>query len=463
MKEKTPTLSLRDLLTIFFKHKYKIVFSFLPITIVTIYVALTLPTHYVAKSVIMVKPGREFAPVADVAISETRIPTINTETMINTEIQILSSHDLIARVVNEIGATNLYPELRTTGVSKQLAEKAAVDRFLQDLLAKPVKTSNAIEIYYRHPNPQMAARVLNTLVEFLKDKHLQIFGETKSPFIEEQLKVYENKLREAVERLQTFKDKNQISNLRDQYYFLIGKKTEIESALKLETSRLEEIKKKIAFLQSQKKKAVSDLYTASVGSKLVDLETKEMQLLATYKENSRPVIQIRKEIQKVKDALRQYEEELKESQEWTSLQADIGPQELKINNLKQQYIALEKQLAMLSLAGEELNKLERDAQVAQSTYETYLKKYEEARIAEEMDRKKITNIQIIETAAVPSIPVKTNQRKVLGVGFFLAVAVSFGLAYMAEYIPQGMTTVDSVTKYIRLPVLVAVSYKVPRG
>jgi uncharacterized protein involved in exopolysaccharide biosynthesis len=462
MKEKEPAYSLRDLLTIVFKHKYKIIFSIVPIVIVTILLALAVPANYVAKAAIMIKPGREFIPVTDIGISENRLPVINFETAVNTEIQILTSNDLIGKVINIIGPFNLYPDLRNKGIAKQSAEKIAIGRFLQDLLIKPVKSSNVIEIYYRHLNPVMAAKAANTLSEQLKYKHLEVFGETKSPFIEEQLKIYEAKLIEASNKLLAFKDKNQITNIKDQYYFIIGKRTELETMLKIEESKYYELINKIEFLKSQKKKAVSDLYTATVGAKLVDLETKETQLLATYKENSRPVINLRKEIQKVKDALRQYEEEQKESKEWSSLEADVGPLKLKITNLQQQMIKLDKQLAGLSSGGEDLNKLERDAAIAQTNYEIYLKKHEEARISEDMDRRKITNIQILEQAVVPTSPIKANQRKILGVGFFMALVVGFGLAYLYEFIPQGMTTPQAVVKHLRLPVLITVSYKMSR-
>ena len=462
MKEKEPTYSLRDLLTIVFKHKYKIIFSIVPIVIVTIVFAFSVPAHYVAKATIMIKPGREFIPTTDVGISENRLPVVNFESAINTEIQILTSSDLLSKVINTVGVFNIYPDLKGTGAPKQAAEKIALDRFLQDLLAKPVKGSNVIEIFFRHLNPQVAAKVANDLTEQLKDKHLQVFGETKSPFIEEQLKIYERRLSEAVSRLTAFKNKNEITNLKDQYFFMIGKRTETEALLRIEESRYDELRKKIDFLKSQKKTAVSDLYTATVGARLVDLETKETQLLATYKENSRPVINVRKEIQKVKNALRQYEEEQKESKEWSSLEADLGPLQTKISNLKQQLVKLDKQLSALSSGGEDLNKLERDAAVAQSNFEIYQKKYEEAKISEDMDRRKITNIQVIEQATVPTFPIKANQRKVLGVGFFMALAVGFGLAYLFEYIPQGMTTPESVVKRLRLPVLITVSYKMPR-
>ena len=229
--------------------------------------------------------------------------------------------------------------------------------------------------------------------------------------------------------------------------------------MRAETGKLEELRKKIVVVKGRKTKAVSDLYTASVGSKLVDLEVKETQLLATFKDNSRPVITVRKEIEKVKDALRQYEEKLNGSREQASLEADVGPRELRIAGLKQQITQVDKRLASSGYNAEEFKRLEQDVDVAQANHDAYLKKREEVRLLEERDRRKATSIQIIETAAVPLSPVRENRGRVVGIGFILALAVTLGLTCLAEYVPQGITGPRGVSKRVRLPVLVSVAYK----
>jgi uncharacterized protein involved in exopolysaccharide biosynthesis len=455
MKEREPLISLRDLLTIAFKHKNKIIFSFFPILLVALFIALALPAAYVAKTVIMVKPGWDFMPTLDVAPAGNRMPSINVETMINTEIQILASHDLLEKVVNTVGAFQIYPDLQKSGFSPQQSQMRAVDRILHDLVLRPVKSSNAIEIFYKHRDPRTAATVANTLVAHLKNEHLKIFGETGYPLMEEQLKMSETRLREAVDKLQAFEDRHKTVRFKG----LIVKRADLESSLRAETVKLEELRKRIAALKGQKKRTVSDPYTANVGSKLVDLEVKEIQLLATFKENSRPVITVRKEMQKVRDALRQYEEKLNGSQEQASLEADVGPRELKIAGLRQQTAQVDKRLASSGYNPEEFKRLEQDVDAARADHEAKLKKEEEARLLDERERKKATSIQIIETAAVPLSPVREAQGRVVGIGFILAVAVSLALTCLAEYVPQGITGPRGVSKRVRLPVLVSVAYK----
>jgi len=48
--------------------------------------------------------------------------------------------------------------------------------------------------------------------------------------------------------------------------------------------------------------------------------------------------------------------------------------------------------------------LQRDKKEAEDNYQLYAKKREEARIADELDRQKITNVSIAEAATVPQLP-----------------------------------------------------------
>jgi polysaccharide biosynthesis protein PslE len=459
-KKQTQIINLRDLLTTFFKHRYKIIFTFIPIVIITIIISILQPVHYVAKSVIMIKPGREYTAFSDINVSEAnRAPVIGPEAMLNTEMQLLTSHDLIKRVIDEVGIYNIYPDLKSEKLTTANLQNVAYAKFIEDLLVKPTK-GNALEIFYRSQNPIIAAKATNALVKLLNDKHLEVYGEIKSPLILELLKGYDSKLKDAMNKLSDFKEKNNITSIKDQFYFIVGKRTDVENQLRMEESRLEELKNKSNFMKQQKTEiARVDLYEATARQRLSDLYQKETELLGTYKENSRPIRNIRAEIKTVLDTLQKYEAERKETGEWITIDADIAPQNLRIANIRLILDKLSGQLNELGAKNEQLNQLEREVANQQVNYEAYVKKYEDAKLSEEMDRKKITNIQIIETAAIPTTPVKANQRKVLGIGLFTAISLSLGLAFLFEMLPQDLTTPESVTKQLDLPVLVTIAQK----
>jgi polysaccharide biosynthesis protein PslE len=451
-------IGVRDILTIVFKHKVKILASFVVVLAVTAYLARNTPVVYVAKSIIMIKPGRESIPMGDI-ISDMRVPTVSQDTLLNTEMEIIMSNDLVGKAVESVGLYNLYPEMKRSGAPPARLLDTAVYLFKQDLMVKDVKGSSIIEILVRNKNPLMAQKSANAVVDCLKDKHVQVYGTPSSTFLEDQLKTYRAKIEDTESKIALYKRDHNIVSMKDQYWWMFGKRTDLESQLRIEESKLRELQDKTAFLKNQKRKVVSDLYTSSTRTSLTNLQQKEVDLLANYKENSRAVIAIRNQIKAMKETLDKYEEDNKQSNEWVLIEAELGPQQIKIDNIKRHLVSVDKSLAMLSEADREYVRMEREIESLQKNYDSFLKKYEEMKIAEDMDRRKITNLNVIERAALPVSPEKVNQQKIIGMGLFVAVALGFGWAFLAEYLPQGMTTPQSAERYLRLPVLVAVSRK----
>src|SRR5512139_820477 len=108
---------------------------------------------------------------------------------------------------------------------------------------------------------------------------------------------------------------------------------------------------------------------------------------------------------------------------------------------------------------QEFGDLKREVANNEGNYQVYLKKSEEARISEDLDRRKMTNVSVVEKASVPLMPIPSNKQKILGVGIFLSVAFSLGLAFVSEILPQGLTIPHYAEKKLRLPLLVSVALK----
>lgn len=175
----------RDVINLFFKHKRKIVTIFCLAAAASYGVSKTIPRPYIAKAVIMVNPGRESTPLAEVG--ETRPPALTPETIINTEMQLIAGRELTRKVVAAIGVDNLYPRLPRNDVPANRTQELAVIEFSENLKVQNVSKSNLIEVDFQHENPYIAAKALSALVEGLKDRHLQVFSRLNSGFLEEQL------------------------------------------------------------------------------------------------------------------------------------------------------------------------------------------------------------------------------------------------------------------------------------
>ena len=284
--------NMQDFLTIFFKHKWKILITFVLVAGATCVTALqTTPKQFVAKGVVMVRFGREFVQVSEVG--DQGPSSLNPESIINTEVQILTGRDLLEKVVDAVGAEELYPELGEKPLPPDWRREIAILNFRGNLGVNPVKGSNLIEVYFRNKNPQITAKAVNTLVDKLQERHLQVFSDPKSSFLEAQTKDYQEKLSKSEADIETFKQRNQVFVLDEQRSLLLKERDETEAMLKTEQVRSRELQEKISFLKDRKN-VYTDGVLEQLRSNLNGLEQKEQELASKYNDDNLTLVNHRK-------------------------------------------------------------------------------------------------------------------------------------------------------------------------
>ena len=108
-----------------------------------------------------------------------------------------------------------------------------------------------IEVSFRHEDPQVAANVVNLLVELFREKHLKVFSDPQSSFLEKQLQIYRTKLGTSEQSMQSFKQKNQVYSLDEQRSLLLKQRTELDSTLKNTDHRIDELREKLRSLNNR--------------------------------------------------------------------------------------------------------------------------------------------------------------------------------------------------------------------
>ena len=429
--EEPPGGSLRDFFSILFKRKVAILTIFLA-TVITVTVGsfLMSPT-YEAKSSLLVKFGREFVYRPEVGNKVPMTTTFNEEEAVNSEINILTSQDIIEQVIKTIKLENIYPDLVENPPSRMTPMEAAVITFQKKLSAEGVKKSSVIEVSFQHKDPKVAARAVNLLVDFFKAKHLQVYGGTESNFLESQTNLYDQELKNSENRLEDFKQKNRVFSLDEQRSLLLKQRTELDTSLKSTLNRIDEQGKKLASLRGQMKKILADkdYYTQTERDKIIvdaraqllTLQLREQDLASKYPDTNRLLINVRKEIQIIRDFLKEQEETISgkvktgnpvyQEAEKAAITAEAEGASLrtKAATLQSQIGNLDMEIKTLDLREKELKDLNREVSTNETNYKTYQEKKEEARISDEMNRQKLANISVIQAAVVPSKPVKPKK------------------------------------------------------
>src|SRR5690606_306058 len=144
------------------------------------------------------------------------------EDLVNSELEILTSRDLAATVIERVGIDRIYPGLdkpppllslatvrrlidnvvawydgRPPVSPEQSKIEPATRIFLLSLKAEAIPKSNVAKVQFRLPEPELAAHTVSLLLDSYKAKRLDVFSGPKSSFLDEQMEYYRNQLRQA--------------------------------------------------------------------------------------------------------------------------------------------------------------------------------------------------------------------------------------------------------------------------
>lgn len=284
-------MSLRGSLRVIFKRQNTILIFF-GVTVCTVAIASVVATPtYEATAQILVKVGMEavYTPTLPTRDTE-QIVRVDRQQQINSEIEILRSRFLAQRVVDSLRPEVIYKDLDNSGggfLSNLFrATKAdqsptqsngdsiieqAVTNLQKNTTIGAVKSSDVINVSFRHTDPQVAAKVVNTLVDLYLDRRLHVHKNPDSyTFLRDQSQILDNELRRSAESLNTFKKEHDITSLQEERTVLLKQQADIRT-------------------------------------KVVELELKERELLTKYTDQNRLVQGVRDEIGLVRDKLVEFE------------------------------------------------------------------------------------------------------------------------------------------------------------
>lgn len=493
MKDKSQiTLSLRDLLRVFFKRK-KIIYIFF-FSVVSLVTAATflIPPKYLSTAQVLVNVGRENLYMQSREQLRQVVPG-NMTHQVNSEMQLILSRSLAEKVINKLGPVTLFKKLEKISseeavragdskYSSKLTEKA-IELYNKALVVSPVKDSGVIKVGFKHRDPVISADVTNTLVGFYIEHHLKVHVPTQSYlFFENQSRVFKQQLDESEKALTAFKKGHNINSLSEERTLFLSQYSELEASSKKTNSDIIESKNRIAMI---KKHLAATPKNVSKGQamdpnlqlinvlqeKLVNLEIKEQELLAKYNRSSRPIVSIREEIDLVKNKLATYENKsygrsssgpnptyLKLNQEilgvQTRLKALQGRKKIQRDQLGEYRVRLEK----LNQLEAEYYKLQSAVMLNRENHRTYLNKIEESRISKAMDVEKIANVSIIELAVPPFKPESPKVWLNIALGIIFGISGGIVTAFIIEYFDDTIDSVEDVEELLQLPVLSSITY-----
>lgn len=468
-------LTTREVLSILFKEWRKLAGVFLGLALLVIGYSFTLTPYYEATTRLLVKSGREFQVRSDPNQPIASVPSTTKQEVVNSEIQILTSRDLIEAVINRIGVNRLYPGSGGWFSSDAGALEAAVRKFYADFKAAPVELANVIEITYRNPDRDLTVQALDTLVDLYQKKHAEMFSDPRYKFLEQQTRQYQDQLDAITGKLTQIKNANSLFDVESQRAKLLDDRAAISTVLQQLHSQAVDARQRIDFLNARLKStpplvAAGDSQADVVEqakARLLELQLKAQQLRERYVGNVKPLQDTEQEIASVRQFISGPGAARKSwSQRNTAYDdmvvalnralADAAPLDQQIKLRTEQAAAIDERLRNLEEGGKALDDAQRERRTLEELVRTYRARYEEARINADLDPSNAFSVSVVQKAAAPARPAGPRHLPYALAGILIGLIGASGLLVYLLVFRETLITVESVERIIGVPVLASV-------
>ena len=202
-------LDAHGILLILFRHKWKILILALTGIVAAAAVYVLLPPVYESSAKLLVRYVLERSAIDSVDSKDGTGGNRNNDSIINSEMEILTSWDLAAEVAETVGVDRLASKSAGASIKTQAARSISMG-----LTVSALKGSNVISVSYRHRDPELATLVLSELLSRYFTKHLEVHRSVGAfDFVTQQTDQVRGRLRQTEEELKQFKSKAGIISL----------------------------------------------------------------------------------------------------------------------------------------------------------------------------------------------------------------------------------------------------------
>lgn len=390
-------------------------------------------------------------------------PLVSTQNPINTEIEIIYSPAVLQQTINRLKLKN----------KNKKGELIKVKDLQAGITIKVVSGTDVVKIAYQSSNPKEAAAVVNTVMKmYLENNILTTRGEAETTykFMARQLPQVQSAVHLTEVALRKFKQQNNIVDLAEETRSAVSIIGNLDNEINNVQAQLEDInaqtnalRQKID-LDSQQAIAVSSLNNSpAVQGILTQLQEIDRQLAverSRYFDDNPIITSLEAKKTNLNNLLQtQIQETIGNSTQVPEGQLQIGAirQQLIQSFLQAevQRIGLSKKLASLYNSRTEVQRrakiipmlvqnqreLERKVEVAQSTYETILKKVQELQVAQ---NKNTAIARIISQAEIPKKPLATKKIIVVVLGVLLGAFLASATIVLIEMRDRTVKTIQEV-------------------
>ena len=464
-----------------------------------------LTRQYEITARLLLKPGREQAPHAVVG-GTAAAPAFRRTEDITSEAEIIAGQPLIEALVRDLGPdyflarkppVTLWDQIKEAarsvvrwvresisevmiliGLEKRLTPFEKVVSLLQfSLRAEPVRRSDVVEITLRMPDQQAGIDVMTRLIELYIDAHISAFktpGATQ--FLVERVDALKQELVTLEDRRRKFSQESALWDLDEQRRALLTQQRELRQAQSRTTTEIGRLQAELD--QAREMLAVSPKETRvsrveqvnpvvqSLSIRIADRRMGIEKLRLVFSADSRRIADEVAELAQLERQLAEQTRSITQSETFAlsegyrdteralaekqgRLAGTYGQQQRQAS----EDARLTAQLSQLDGHTELARQLTRDLALTEQNYQLYVRRLEEARIADALDAAAISNVSVIGHPTASVRPVAPRSMLLFLGALAAGLLGSFGFFVVRDALRPTIHSREQAASVLGAPVL----------
>jgi uncharacterized protein involved in exopolysaccharide biosynthesis len=473
----------RGLLNIMFRHRNKFALAFLPIFgLATIYCFVLATPRYESDASLLVKfadsQSNQSNGLPSPEIAAAQLERVQ---IVNSQIGLLLSEDLLTDVLHAAKIDTVYPALiDDPDPAQRMDPKLKLDTALtwlnRDLDIEPAKNANIINLALLNPDAEVAARVLNQLIDKFDNRQWAIYQNAQLPFMQNQLAQARVKLEQSRAAVEQFKAQNGINSLDEERTLLLKQQSDAQENLTQAISKQEEAQGRYQQLEEMLKSIPREIALSDENDRfkavddarqrLDDLRSRQKQMSDNYRSDSIPMKTLNAQVDFAQQQLAQSSRESaarirsgvnpvrqQTEVELTTAAGDQYGATASRASFEAALAAIQEKLGKLEAQSQQLDALTLQQQVDEENFRNYLQAVNDASVNDDLNRQRITSIAVIQAPSVPALPTRPRTKIVVPAAFLLGLAAAITIVLLAEMFDETFSTPDQIEAVLGLTVL----------
>ncbi len=484
----TLSMTMGDIYYALFRQKWKILLcSVAGLLAAAMYFELK-PPPYLSEARLYIRYVMESKGMGPAGADlQMKSPDQRGETIINSEMDILTSLDLAELVAKTVGPEKILP--KAVGI---VSANRAAALIQSKLVVDAPRNSSVIRVAFEHSDPVVARSVLVELISQYLKRHVEIHQASGlvGGFLAQETDQLRAHLAQTEDELRKARNKAGISSLddskkayNDQTARLRQETFDAQAELAERTSMLQALGKQVPASQPPAGQETADNAAGpsleqikqyrSLIAREEGLQKRELELLAYFREDNTRVRDVRAQLVEVESLKKSLEEAfpkfvrtvapLVSSAAAPNGVVDVTAEAARISALQAKIKTLNSQLDSIRAEASKVDQMEvtilqlmRQKDLDEANYRNYSASLEQARINEALGAGSVSNISVVQT---PS-PSTADWSKSMKIIFGLAaggVCGGIAWAFLIElYLDRSVRRPIDVERMVRLPLFLSI-------